>query len=366
MKGSLTITKEASFIKPNRGYSTRHYISAILLLLLLALLYAAIVYAVAEIRPGTHKVRADKYMYSVFWIYGVTLAFFLLVYPVFVMTFVRPRKLVGYLRDGYRWHLFSKERVLFSYPVLVVIPLVQSIFSSFKTEIPNLNAFWFDEPLYRLDRAMFLGNDPWRALQHIIGDPAVTRAIDFLYHPVWLSLLVITVLFHALGRHSLEIRLRFFLTYIIVWAILGSALATLLSSAGPCYFTRITGQPSPYADLMGYLYSVKADGVALSAVRLQEMLWNCYVKSTLEYGTGISAMPSIHIAAAALFALGMRKAYPVLEKLLYCYAFIIWVGSVHLGWHYASDGLVSVLCVIAVWHYSGKLTGKLIAGESTA
>lgn len=366
MKGLRTFTREASFIKPNQAHSGRHYISATLLLLLLALLHAAIVYAVAEISLDTHKVRVDKHIYNVFWIYGVTLAGFLLVYPVFVMGFVRPKRLVSYLKDGYRWHLFSKERVLFSYPVLAIIPLDNSIFSSFKTEIPNLNPFWLDGPLYRLDRAMFLGYDPWQAFQHIIGDPDITRALDFLYHPVWLSLLVIIVLFHALGRHSLEIRLRFFLSFIIVWAVLGSLLATLLSSAGPCYFTQVTGQPTPYAELMGYLHSIKEDGVALNAVRLQDMLWSCYVDNTLEYGSGISAMPSIHIATTALFALSMRNTYSMLEKLLYCYTFVIWVGSVHLGWHYASDGLVSGLLVIAVWYYSGKFTSKIITREIAA
>ena len=363
MKGPLTFTKEASFIKPNQCYSSRQYILAAFIIFLVALLHTAIVYAVVNINLDTHKVRIDKYVYKVYLIYGVTLMCFLFFYPVYVMGLVRPRRLVSYLINGYRWHLFSKERLLFSYPVLIIIPLDKSIYSSFKTEIPNLNSFWLDDQLHKLDRAIFLGNDPWRALQQIFSDPDITRAIDFLYHPLWISLLSIVILFHALGRHSLEVRLRFFLSYVIVWAVLGNALATFLSSAGPCYFTQVTGQTSPYADLMGYLYSIKEDGLVLNAVRIQERLWNGHVNTILGYGGGISAMPSLHIATTTLFALSMRNTYPILEKLLYCYTFIIWVGSVHLGWHYVSDGLVSGLCVIIIWYYSGKLTDKIITKE---
>ncbi len=360
MKRPFTFTQETSFLKPSQDYSGRHYISAALLILLLALLHAAIVYAVFKINLDTSNIRIDKYIYKVSLVYSTTLVGFLLFYPVYVMGLVRPRRLVDYLINGYRWHLFSKERLFFSYPVLLIIPLDKSIYSSFKTEIPNLNSFWLDAPLHKLDRAIFLGHDPWLVFQQILGDPNITRTIDFLYHPIWVSLLAMTLLFHALGRHSLKIRLRFFFSYIILWIVLGSALATVLSSAGPCYFAQVTGQASPYAELMKYLYSIKENSLAINAVQIQERLWNSYVNGTFEYGGGISAMPSMHIATTALFALSMRNTYPILEKSLYCYTFIIWVGSIHLGWHYASDGLVSGLLVIVIWYCSGKLTNKII------
>jgi hypothetical protein len=364
MKGPITFTREAFFIKPNKNYSSKQYILGASIVLLMALLHAAVVYAVVEMSLHTYKIRFDQYLSYAVIIYGFALIGFIFSYPVYVMSLVRPRKLVSYLIDGYRWHLFSKERLLFSYPILIIIPLDFSIFTFFKNQIPSLNAFWLDSLLCKLDRAIFLGHDPWRTLQQIIGDPHITRVLDFLYFPLWPILFEVMLLFNAFGRHSLIVRLRFFISYIIVWAGLGNALATVLSSAGPCYFTQVTGRSSPYAQLMEYLYSIKVNGVALYAIRSQEFLWNMHVNNIFESGSGISAMPSIHVATAALFALSMRKVSSILEKVLYIYAFFVWVGSIHLGWHYASDGLVSVVCVIVIWYYSGILTDKIIIKEN--
>lgn len=287
----------------------------------------------------------------------------LIIYAVYVMIFVRPRRLSSYLINGYRWYLFSKERVLFSYPVLAIISLEFSIYTFFKHNIPNVNPFWCDVALQKVDEMIFLGNDPWRVFQDLIGKPEITFFIDFLYHPVWLFLLFIFFLYHAYGAHPLKIRVRYFLSCIFVWAGLGNVLAIALSSAGPCYFTRVTGQTSPYAELMVYLHSIKVNGVALGSVQLQELLWRIYVDKNIAPGSGISAMPSIHVATAILFALSMRHIDSLLEKLLYLYAVVIWVGSIGLGWHYASDGLVSFLSVIVIWYYTGKMVNKIISEE---
>lgn len=364
MFGPQNFTKEVSFIEPNQHCGIKEYISATLTILLIALLHIAIVYFVAEMNLDTHKIIIDKYIDNIFFVYAATLFAFIFSYPLYVMIFVRPKKLFNYLTTGYRWHLFSKERLLFSYPALIIVPLDKSIYSSFKTEISNLIPFWLDYPLYQLDRIIFLGNDPWRLIQSILGDPNITRVIDYLYHPLWILLLSFTVLFHALGRHSLEARLRFFLGYLITWAVLGNALATILSSAGPCYFEKITGQTTQYAELMEYLYSIEIDGIALTAIMLQEKLWNGYINSYLYYGGGITAMPSLHVATTLLFALSMRNIYPIMEKGLYIYTFIIWIGSIHLGWHYAADGPVSVFGVFVIWHLSGIISKKIIARQS--
>jgi hypothetical protein len=41
--------------------------------------------------------------------------------------------------------------------------------------------------------------------------------------------------------------------------------------------------------------------------------------------------------------------------LMTAYALMIWIGSVHLGWHYATDGLVGVLMMLGLWKAAGHL-----------
>ena len=86
-------------------------------------------------------------------------------------------------------------------------------------------------------------------MQPILGHPLATIVIDTAYHVLWLMLLFIVALWHALGRHSFMVRTRFFVSFILILGLLGNLVTVLLSSAGPCYFDRVTGLASPYSPL---------------------------------------------------------------------------------------------------------------------
>jgi hypothetical protein len=60
-------------------------------------------------------------------------------------------------------------------------------------------------------------------------------------------------------------------------------------------------------------------------------------------------MPSIHVAMPLVYALAARATAPWLAVAFGIYGLLILVGSVHLGWHYAVDGYVSLVLVVALW-----------------
>ena len=66
-------------------------------------------------------------------------------------------------------------------------------------------------------------------------------------------------------------------------------------------------------------------------------------------GTGISAMPSLHVAIATLCALFAWRCGPRAGMLMSVYAAIIFLASIHLGWHYAIDGYVSIVSTVLLW-----------------
>src|SRR3546814_11813845 len=69
-----------------------------------------------------------------------------------------------------------------------------------------------------IDRALFLGHDPWR-VTHAIFSPMATYAIDRAYHG-WFAPMSLGVLLCAFGaRRSYRLRTQYLLSYIAVWVV---------------------------------------------------------------------------------------------------------------------------------------------------
>jgi len=68
-------------------------------------------------------------------------------------------------------------------------------------------------------------------------------------------------------------------------------------------------------------------------------------------------MPSLHVAIAVLQALLGWRLSRKLGLILTGYAVIVLLGSVHLAWHYAVDGYLSILLALIVWKASGWAMG---------
>ena len=255
----------------------------------------------------------------------------------------------------YRKRHFSVHRVVGLLIACVSLAVLLSTFWAFKKVLPVFSPFVWDPSMMRLDRALHFGTDPWALLQPILGHPAVTFLLDRLYY-VWFIFIPLMIAWQGWSRNR-KLRLQFLLTYALCWILLGTVLAYWLSSAGPCYYGLVEAGPDPFAPLMDYLYGVHAQ-VPLNALQVQEWLWSGY--AGLGPFEGISAMPSLHVALPVLYALVGVRVNRWLGLGFGIYAFLIFLGSVHLGWHYAIDGYVSVLAVIAIW----KLVGYFLDREA--
>jgi membrane-associated phospholipid phosphatase len=82
--------------------------------------------------------------------------------------------------------------------------------------------------------------------------------------------------------------------------------------------------------------------------------------TNLDFASGISAMPSMHVAMATLFAIAGFRRSRLLGGIFTVYALTIWVASVHLGWHYALDGVVGAAMMGALWSLS-KPIARILA-----
>jgi hypothetical protein len=134
------------------------------------------------------------------------------------------------------------------------------------------------------------------------------------------------------------------LTYFLLWSVFGPVVHVLLPAGGPVFFAGL-GYGDQFQDL---LMTPKTREVA-------GYLWGFYTGTGFGPGSGISAMPSLHIAttawlviATAIFA--RNWLIPITLS-----AILIFVLSVALGWHYAIDGLAGAAGAVVIWQMTSWL-----------
>jgi hypothetical protein len=262
-----------------------------------------------------------------------------------------------------RHDFLRRERLLLALPVLALWPITASGFTYLKSVIPLVEPFYLDPVLAQWDRALHFGIDPWRYLQPLLGYAPVTYLIGFGY-TLWFLILQAVLVLQAGAAGNRKRRLQFLLSMALAWAVIGSLIATMMSSVGPCYYGLTYAGADPFAAQVAYLKGVAASvaesiRLPFTTTVLQDLLWQSY--STNDFGMvrGISAAPSMHIASTwiiARLAWDMGKA----ARLAGC-AFLgfIFIGSIHLGWHYAIDGYMAVALAWALWRLVGWLLNRL-------
>lgn len=256
----------------------------------------------------------------------------------------------------YRGHHFSVFRISGVLVACAILSILMTSFLAYKRAIPLFHPFAWDLAFMRADRAVHLGIHPWEMLQPLFGSVSATVVIDWVY-VLWLRTIPFVIAWQVWNRDR-ALRARFLLTYVISSILIGTVLATWLSSAGPCYYAEVVGQPDPYVGLFAALAEVSASH-PLNVLRLQDLLWQGYLGNGQFYG--ISAMPSMHVALPTLYVLVGFRTRGWLGWVFVAYLLAILIGSVHLGWHYAIDGYVSILAVWIVW----VAVGRSLAGKST-
>ena len=251
--------------------------------------------------------------------------------------------------------------------MLALWPITASAFSYLKSVIPLIQPFHLDPLLYQWDRTLHFGIDPWRLLHPLLGYTWITYLVNFVY-ALWFFVLQATLVLQACATRDRKRRMQFLLTLALAWALIGSVAATLMSSAGPCYYGFVVGGPDPYAPLMSYLRDVAANlsvgafgyelPLPFTALVLQDMLWQSQVNGDLGIAMGISAAPSMHIASTwiiARVAWSMGRTARLFSSL---FLLVIFVGSIHLGWHYALDGYLAIAFAWALWRLVGWLLDR--------
>ena len=278
--------------------------------------------------------------------------------PLYLVFNRRPdpiRQLVTDVKDNAAWFV--------SIAILCwALPTSLDAATTLKKAIPLNQPFYADPLLIEIDRMVFGGKDAWQ-LTHAIFGTWATRFIDAAY-TFWVVAQILLGIGIILAR-DLRFKIQVALTFQLSWALLGAGLATFSSSVGPCFLFEFYSDRT-FLPLMEELRSVGNLGA------LAGMEYLLASQGTNSIGSGISAMPSLHVGISVIIALCIREKAPRLQWLGWGYLAIMYIGSIHLGWHYASDGVVSGVLVAALWYgvrflvnWAAKAPAKPVASASS-
>lgn len=234
--------------------------------------------------------------------------------------------------------------------ILVMVELC--FFFIFKSLIPKLQAYSWDPALAVWDKAFHFGRYPHEWITPLVEKFSVGVWLDHSYF-YWFPVMMGVLGYGLFCDRNLHRRLRFLWTFLLLWIVVGSVMATALSSVGPLFYARFyPDMPDIYAGLVTYLEAHKDDLIVMSATRYLLLYWTD--NGNVVNLNALSAMPSMHVGVVWLFVLYARTVNPVFFAAISVFFVTILTASVYLGFHYAIDGYVAMIAVSLLWWGSGR------------
>lgn len=228
--------------------------------------------------------------------------------------------------------------------MLLALPESLDAATRFKKIIPQIQPFYLDPALAAFDRRLF-GVDAWQVTHSVIGAD-LTRILDTVYG-LW-HLVNIGLLCWICLTPDRRFQLQAGICYQLAWLLMGAGLAIAFSSVGPCFYDHFYGGEE-FRPLLDRLTEIGGTDELKTMFSMKYLLASVGKDAI---GGGISAMPSMHVGISTLVILvahdRFRKHWwPTALACLY--TFVMYVGSIHLGWHYATDGVVSAIVMVLIW-----------------
>lgn len=258
------------------------------------------------------------------------------------------RRILLWLR-GLNWAELLLLRIPFGFFIAL---LAGHLYVNFKVNIAEFHPYSWDRFFAEVDRLMFFGIDPWTITHSLFSTVETTFLIDNLYLVWFFEIKAVTMAAACLPLRN-RLRLAYLLAFTVTAAICGVLLAIVMPAAGPVYMEALTGDAS-FAPLMERLQALGGES-SLRALEIQQRLWEGYTNPSVE-PLGISAFPSMHVQYAALCALFVSALNRPLGWILALYTGVMLVGSVHLAWHYAIDGIAGIALAILIWSASLRVS----------
>lgn len=243
------------------------------------------------------------------------------------------------------------RRVFWLAVACLITGLTFPFFTTFKELVLPARGFLWDRAFAHLDR-LIAGVPPWWLTHRFFGGVEGTRLFDLAYR-FWLPFMFGMPMVSAVLFTDPRLRLRILGTWTLSWIVIGTLGGWVFASAGPCFYNVYAGSSPDYANLLRQLAEAgrqaAAQGHEIASLQYQSGLLQTYRTHDFAPGGGISAMPSMHVAMAALLTIVGFRIQRWLGMAFAAFGVTVWLATIHFGWHYMIDGPVGVLMMASIW-----------------
>lgn len=258
----------------------------------------------------------------------------------------------------------SAARLVAGIVLMQFLLAFQIAFTSAKNAMPVLQGgFPHDKWQADFDQWLHFGADPVASLHSYFGSPTVTWLLEQNYSKIWFIVTFGCLFIFCVGEQARARRTHHVLLFVASWVLVGNVFAHLFLSAGPIFYGNVTGDHSRFASIAQHVFDNGSEGSFTQMV--QAYLWQMYASGSTAFGTGISAFPSVHVAATTVVCLTAWRKSRFWGCASAAYLALILFSSVYLGWHYAIDGYFAIGAVLVIDWLLRRILRPEIAGDCT-
>ena len=256
----------------------------------------------------------------------------------------------------------SAARLVAGIVLMQFLLAFQIAFTSAKNAMPVLQGgFPHDKWQADFDQWLHFGADPVAFLHTYFGSPTLTWLLEQNYSKIWFIVTFGCLFIFCVGEQARARRTHHVLLFVASWVLVGNVFAHLFLSAGPIFYGNVTGDHSRFASIAQHVFDNGSEGSFTQMV--QAYLWQMYASGSTAFGTGISAFPSVHVAATTVVCLAAWRKSRFWGCASAAYLALILFSSVYLGWHYAIDGYFAIGAVLLIDWLLRRILRPEIAGD---